>query len=305
MTIQKGNWWEHKAKPRNSLQKATTVFKDLYRGGKATLKWSSFGLKASPPSGGRIAITSTQLTVTRGQNSTIMECSVDRSVGNTGNAMVGFKVNGFILLSVVYNGNKHVKWFMLSERPQNNKIEMKECTAVQSAMLSRISREQHHTMVHIGSENGWEHHALVPRSTKTVTKATPLPTKGTWSESIVKERLSCQGVTFEKIGDAGKHGATKGDMTKSLVPCFSRAVIDVPRRTAFRIEKDENRVFNLPRGRWIVGDIEGSPRLSSIEIYSEESGSVHRAKVSVGSATSARVTSAKNRPKNASVFRRI
>ena len=149
--------------------------------------------------GGRIAITSAQLTVVRGQNSTIMECSVDRSVGNTGNAMVGFKVNGFILLSVVYNGNKHVKWFMLSERPQNNKIEMKECTAVQSAMLSRISREQHHTMVHIGSENGWEHHALVPRSTKTVTKATPLPTKGTWSESIVKERLSCQGVTFEKL----------------------------------------------------------------------------------------------------------
>lgn len=300
---EQGNWWRINRQGDRAC-KATVLFNDLHRGGKATFNFNQAVQGRPEVKHGIVHFQMAENTyVTRGEKQQEINVRIDRSVGNTGDGKIsGFSLYGFVMLSVDYNGKTHNKWHMVVKNSGANVVELQPCNMVQSAVLSRKTMANPHVMTHVGPANGWADHALVPRE-KSLIACLHMDPRGPKKAmtTLISKSVETHGLRFSKFGDAGKGGARSGKISLLFVPGFSVAVIDVQSLTSFRIDNDDNRVFNLERGRWKIENMEPS---MDIEIFSESSGSVHRAKVSVGSAEKV-LTKTGKRHKNNSVFRRI
>jgi len=299
---EQGTWWRivRHNQPRNT--KATVLFKDLHRGNKATFDFTNTSTARVQQNHGQIELLLQDYIVSRGNNTATVAVQVTRSVGNSGDLISGFKLHGFLMLTVTYNGKTHRKWMMVLEQPGSKNLNFKPCGPVQGAILTEKTMQSPHVLTHIGPSNNWAEHALVPREEDLIKNLHPDPQgRVNAMKTVFTSSLETHGLRFSKFGDAGKGGARSGEISALLVPGFSVAVIDVQSLTAFRIEGDDNRVFNLERGRWKIENLDPS---MSIEIFSESSGSVHRAKVSIGSAEKV-LTKTGKRHRNNSVFRRI
>ncbi|MGB0378441.1 MAG: hypothetical protein ACPGGE_06420, partial [Poseidonia sp.] len=286
--------------PRNV--KATVLFNDLHRGNKATFDFKNTGTARVQKIQGQIEVHLQDYIVSRGDKTAPVTIQVTRSVGNSGDLISGFKLYGFLMLTVKYNEKTHNKWMTVLEEPNSQNLKFEPCGTVQGAILTEKTMQSPHVLTHIGPSNNWSEHALVPREEDLIKNLHPDPQGRMKSmKTVFTSHLETHGLRFSKFGDAGKGGSRSGEISLLFVPGFSVPVIDVQSLTAFRIEGDDNRVFNLERGRWKIDKLD--PNVT-IEIFSESSGSVHRAKVSIGSAEKV-LTKTGKRHRNNTVFRRI
>lgn len=294
--------------------KTSALFDNPNRGYKANPKWGHFVKGIKPAKvwtdiGGPSTVTFEMhnYVVTKGNKLLSCNVSVDRTLTNSGDAVGGWKIFGFVRFTIEFEGKTFKKWAMVHGGWGDDKsVSYKWADAVQSAQCSNITRSVNHkTYLIAPKESGNPGANLVPRATDLVKQPVQKATFIAESKrkSLGMKRVKAGNRTFVKISDADRLiDIETGNMSKLMVPGFQSPVFNVRSTTTFREDKDDNKVFSLTAGRWMCEQGEGT--YQNIEIFDIAFGAAHRASVSVAS-TPAKKDIQKKRFKNKNVFRRL
>lgn len=300
--------------------KTSALFENPHRGYKSKPKWDKWIIDVvrgdatyhvgNSPCGPDVRFKIKNLVVSKGDK--LMSCnfSVDRTITNSGDAVVGWTINGFVRFTIDFEGKTFKRWAMVHSEYGTQDPTYTWADPVQSAICTQLTSEVHHKMHLIAPRASGNPGAdLVPRPTnklisKPVQKRSFIAKSRVLSRYQVKRRVG--GKDFVRIGNPIKGAdVSSGNISRLMIPGFAKPVFNITSTTTFRKGKDDNQIFTLSPGRWMTDTIFGdSDNFTDVEIYNISFGAAHRASVSVAS-TPAKKEVQKKRFKNKNVFRRL
>ena len=294
--------------------KQSALFKNPNRGIKSEPKWEHILKKVLPDSKdveSLICMEVQTFNISRGNKVLPCEFSIDRTVANSGDSTGGWMIYGFARMCLTFQGKTFKKWVMIhTAYADKANITFSWANDTQSALCARETKVEHHKHVLIAPKaEGGPGAELIARRELFIKK--PLLKTTFLSESKLKSlgqrRVKIGEREFTRISNADSLiDTSQGDMSDLMVPGFETPVFNIRHTTTFREDKDDNKIFTLSPGRWMIGFPSGvtSIDLSNIVIYDISFGAAHRASVSVASIPKVK-DGKKKRSQNKNVFRRL
>ena len=295
--------------------KTSVLFENPHRGYKSNPKWDYWIKNVKLMNydyGTYIKFGIENLVISKGDKLLSCNFSIDRTITNSGDSIVGWRIHGFVRFTIDFEGKTFKRWTMVhSEYGDDSTVTYTWADPVQSALCTEITSGVHHKMHLIAPRaNGNPGADLVPRPTN---KLISLPLqKASFNHksrmlSRHQVRREVAGMIFKKISPpVNTTGGETGNLSKLMVPGFDKPVFNIKSTTTFRIDKDDSKIFTMSPGRWMDETNHGNtaPEYTRFEIHDISFGAAHRASVSVAS-TPKKQASQKKRYNNKNVFRRL